>query len=281
MRKLVTGRRLILALVFLALIAFVALRGLPDGQLHVWFLDVGQGDAILIQTPDGRQILVDGGPSPSALLDQLGEVMPFWDRTLDLVVLTHGDADHLSGLIPIFDRYKVATVVDTVGPGDKGAESWLAALSAAHIARQPAVRGARIDAGATVLTVLSPRDGNSGLASNNDSLVLRLDYGASSALLTGDAETEAEQEMLEAGLPLRADVLKVGHHGSNASTSANFLAAVQPRLAVISVGADNRFGHPAPELLKRLSGTEILRTDQCGRIELVTDGKSWTSLTEK
>src|SRR5512139_1499151 len=136
MRKLVTGPRLLLGVACLIALTWLALRTLPDERLHVWFLDVGQGDAVLIQTPDGRQILVDGGPSPSALLDQLGEVMPFWDRSLDLVVLTHGDADHLSGLIPIFDRYKVASVVDTVGPGEKGAESWLAALTAAHIARQ-------------------------------------------------------------------------------------------------------------------------------------------------
>jgi competence protein ComEC len=282
MRKLVTVPRLVLALAFLAAIGWVALRGLPDGRLHVWFLDVGQGDAILIQAPDGQQILVDGGPSPSALLDQLGAVLPFWDRSLDLVVLTHPDADHISGLIPLLDRYRVATVVDTVAPGDKAAESWLAATNAAHVSHQAAARGMRLTAGAVVLTVLSPNDHGAQFDDgNNSSAVLRLDYGASSALLTGDAEGEAEQAMLDAGLPLRADVLKVGHHGSNASTSPQFLAAVQPRLAVISVGADNRFGHPAPELLQRLKGIEVLRTDQRGRIELKTDGKAWTVRCER
>jgi competence protein ComEC len=281
MRKLVTGWRVILALVFIAIIAFVALRGMPDGRLHVWFLDVGQGDAILIQSPDGRQILIDGGPSPSALLDELGEVLPSWDRSLDLVVLTHPDADHVSGLIPVFERYRVATVVDTVAPGDDAGVTWLAATGAAHVARQQAVRGMRLGAGALTMTVLSPAKVAVGLASNNSSVVLRLDYGASSALLMGDAEAEAEAEMLAGGLPLRADVLKVGHHGSNASTGQGFLAAVQPRVAVISVGAENRFGHPAPELLVRLKGIEVLRTDQHGRIELVGDGKGWTVHLER
>lgn len=282
MLKLVTGRRAFLALVFLAAIAWVTLRGLPDGRLHVWFLDVGQGDAILIQAPDGRQILVDGGPSPSTLLDQLGEVLPFWDRSLDLVVLTHPDADHVSGLVPLFERYKVVTVVDSVAADDKAAGAWLTASSAARVARQPAVRGMRLVAGPVVMTVLSPPEAPlAQLAGNNRSVVLRLDYGQTSLLLTGDAEQDAEHAMLEAGLPLRADVLKVGHHGSSASTSAAFLATVQPRLAVISVGADNRFGHPAPELLDRLSGIEVSRTDERGRIELVSEGRGWTVRCER
>lgn len=282
MRKLVTGRRLGLALAFLAVLVWIGVRSLPDGRLHVWFLDVGQGDAILIQTPDGRHILVDGGPSPSALLDQLGEVLPYWARSLDLVVLTHPDADHISGLIPLFDRYRVVTVVDTVGQGDKGGEAWRAAASAGRAARQTAVRGMRFAAGAALLTLLSPPDTNLSIDDgNNGSVVLRLDYGLSSVLLAGDAEEDAEQGMLEAGLPLRAGVLKVGHHGSNASTSAQFLAAVQPRLAVISVGAENRFGHPSPELLGRLEGIEVLRTDERGRIELVSDGTGWRVYCER
>ncbi|MGE5603257.1 MAG: ComEC/Rec2 family competence protein [Nitrososphaerales archaeon] len=282
MRKLVTGPRLVLALAFLAVIGWAALRGLPDGRLHVWFLDVGQGDAILIQAPDGQQILVDGGPSPSALLDQLGEVLPFWDRSLDLVVLTHPDADHVSGLIPLFDRYRVATAVDAAKPGEKAAEPWLAATSAAHVSRQKAGRGLRLAAGAVVLTALNPTAGSVQVDhGNNGSVVLRLDYGKTSLLLMGDAEGDAEQDMLSAGLVLRADVLKVGHHGSEASTSAQFLAAIQPQLAVISVGADNRFGHPAPELLRRLEGIEVLRTDERGRIELRSDGQRWTFRCEK
>lgn len=281
MRKFVTGPRLVFALLFVLAVGWLALRSLPDGRVHVWFLDVGQGDAILIQTPDGRQVLVDGGPSPSALFDQLGEVLPFWDHALDVVVLTHPDADHASGLIPLFDRYRVTTVIDSVLPGDLAAEPWLAASAAAGAAHQVAAPGMKVAAGAVVLTVLSPPDGSSLLADNDRSVVLRLDYGASSLLLTGDAELEAEDAMLKGGLPLAADVLKVAHHGSNGSTSAAFLAAVHPGLAVISVGADNRFGHPAPALLQRLQNIEVLRTDQRGRIELVSAGQNWIVHCEK
>lgn len=282
MRKLVTGPRLVFGLVCLVAVIWLILRASPDGRLHVWFLDVGQGDAILIQTPDGQQILVDGGPSPGALLDELGEVLPFWDRSLDLVVLTHADADHVSGLLPLLERFEVATAVDSIGPGEEGAEAWLAATSAARVTRQPVASGTRIEAGSVALTVLNTRDPLADLeAGNNGSVVLRLDYGANSVLLTGDAEAEAEEMMLAGSWLLRADVLKVGHHGSAASTSAEFLDAVDPGLAVISVGAENHFGHPAPELLQRLDDIEVLRTDERGRIELVSDGTGWRVYSER
>ncbi len=285
MMKLLTPRRTLFSLVFLAALGWLALRSLPDGlgvaRLHVWFLNVGQGDAILIQTPDGRQVLVDGGPSPSALFDQLGEVLPFWDRSLDIVVLTHPDADHVSGLIPLLDRYKVATVVDSLAADDKAADMWRTTITAAHVSHQTAQRGMRLITGSAVFTVLNPPGPDTLLSGNDHSIVLRLDYGQASLLLTGDAEQAAEDSMLASDLPLVAGVLKVGHHGSAASTSPAFLAAVQPRLAVISVGAENRFGHPAPELLQRLHGIEVLRTDERGRIELVSDGKGWTVHTER
>ena len=281
MRKLVTGPRVALALAFLAVLGWAALRGRPDGSLHVWFLDVGQGDAILIQTPEGRQILVDGGPSPSALNAELGEILPFWDRALDVIVMTHPDADHADGLISLFERYRIGVAVDATGSESGSAAAWIDAVAAAGITRQTATRGLRLAAGGAALTALHPPAVNTADTGNNDSIVLRLDYGASSLLLMGDAELAAEQTMLAAGLPLRADVLKVGHHGSAAGTSAAFLAAVRPQLAVISVGAENRFGHPAPELLDRLSDVETLRTDQRGRIELTSDGKTWTVRCER
>ena len=275
--------RVVLVLVLLAAIAWFALAGLPDGRLHVWFLDVGQGDAILIRTPDGRQILVDGGPSPAALLDELGEVLPFWDRSLDLVVLTHGDADHVSGLVPLLERYKVAAAVDGTLPGDEESAAWLAAVQDAGIPRITATRGTRLAAGAVMLTVLSPgaEGAPSNRSSNDSSLVLRADHGETSVLLTGDAEEAAEQAMMAAGLPLAADVLKVGHHGSAASTSPAFLAQVAPQVAVISVGAENRFGHPSPAVLARLAGVQVLRTDERGRVEVISDGKEWSLRWER
>jgi competence protein ComEC len=280
MRKLVTGWPPILALASLVVIAWAGLRGLPDGKLHVWFLDVGQGDAILIQAPDGQQILIDGGPSPSALAAELGAVMPFWDRSLDLVVLTHPDADHAAGLIPAFDRLAVGAAADALAPGDSAGAAWRDATTG--IPSHTLTRGGRINAGALSLTALSPASILAdGETCNDDSIVLRVDYGATSLLLTGDAEHAAEQEMLAAGAPLAADVLKVGHHGSSGGTSAEFLAAVGPRLAVISVGAENHFGHPSPEVLGRLSGIEVLRTDENGRIELISDGRHWIARRER
>jgi competence protein ComEC len=206
--------------------------------------------------------------------------MPFWDRSIDLLILTHPDADHSAGLTPLFERFRVDGALDAVVAGDPQAAAWIDATGG--IARTAATRGAQVKAGGVMLTVLNPAAPPSAAETgNNDSLVLRVDYGATSLLLTGDAEGEAEQRMIADGVPLRADVLKVGHHGSGAATSQEFLAAVQPQLAVVSVGADNRFGHPAPELLERLAGIDVLRTDQRGRIELVSDGEVWTARCER
>lgn len=280
-----SGWRWVGVLALVAITAWLALRGLPDGRLHVYFLDVGQGDAILIQAPDGRQILVDGGPSPTALLNGLGAVLPFWDRSLDLVVLTHPDGDHITGLIPLLERYRVGQVLDVPQTDTASlAKSWLVNLEQARVKRTYAVRGMRLPLGDLLITVLNPGATlltGTNSDDNNNAAVLRLDYGRTSLLLTGDAEQEAEADMIAAGLPLRADVLKVGHHGSNGSSSPSFLAAVAPRLAVIQVGADNTFGHPHPDLIERLAGVEILRTDRNGRIEVISDGQRLTVKTQR
>ncbi len=279
LKRQMAGWRWIGVLALAAAVAWLALRGLPDGRLHVYFLDVGQGDAALIQTPDGRQILVDGGPSPIALLNELAAVLPFWDRSLDLIVLTHPDGDHLTGLIPLFDRYRVSQVLDTtLSDTSSWAEAWRTVLARDQISRTIAVRGMRIPLGQAQLTVLHPGPQplrGTAADDNNNAIVLRLDHGQISLLLTGDAESEAEADMLRAGLPLQADLIKVGHHGSQGATSAAFLAAVKPRVAIISVGAKNRFGHPHPAVLARLAAVqaEIFRTDRHGRIEVISDGR--------
>jgi competence protein ComEC len=278
LRRWLSGWRLLGVLAFLAIVAWLALRQLPDGRLHVYFLDVGQGDAILMQTPDGRQVLIDGGPNPTALLSELSAVLPYWDHNLDLVVLTHPDGDHLTGLLSVLDRYQVGRVLDTSQTDAAPlATAWRERLAKSHIPRTMAQRGMRIPLGDVMLTVLHPSSKPlTGTASdNNNSIVLRIDYGPTSLLLTGDAESEAEADMIKAGLPLQADLLKIAHHGSNGSTSVPFLTAVVPREAVIQVGADNGFGHPAGEVLKRLmdARAEIRRTDRNGRIEAVSDGR--------
>ncbi len=285
LKRAFAGWRWVAVLALLAVVTWLALAGLPDGKLHVYFLDVGQGDAILVVAPDGRQILVDGGPSPTALLNEIGAVLPFWDRSLDLVVLTHPDADHMTGLAALPQRYRIGQVLD-VPQSDLApdAEPWLEGLRSAAVPRRYAQRGSSFAVGDLLVTVLHPgSEPLTGTASddNNNAVVLRLDIGRISLLLTGDTGREAEEALIAAGAPLRADVLKVSHHGGNSATSEAFLAAVSPRLAIISVGAGNNFGHPHPAVLERLTGVEVLRTDLNGRIEVVSDGETMWVKTER
>ncbi len=272
-----------------AVLAWLAVLQLPDGRLHVAFLDVGQGDAVLITTPQGRQVLVDGGPSPTALNAALGKEVPFWDRSIDLVVMTHADADHITGLVEVLDRYKVAGWVDNGRPDDDPLFlQSQALLTQAHVARHVVRAGDRINLGrGVVLEVLHPPPelltGTTADA-NNNSVVLRLVWDRASFLLTGDVEREGEEWLLQSGRPLAANVLKVGHHGSGNSSTAGFLAAVKPDYAVISVGADNRFGHPQQAVLDRLAsldGVTVLRTDEMGTIEFITDGQRLWVRTER
>ena len=270
-----------------ALLIWAAVLSLPDGRLHVVFFDVGEGDSIFIQTPHGHQILVDGGPSPSLLLGGLGRAMPFWDRSLDLVVLTHPDEDHLAGLVPVLKRYRVGHAMEPALPHETPlAEEWGRLLSERGVHQVIGQRGMRIAVeDGVLLEVLHPGPillQGTEADDNNNSLVLRLVYGRSSFFLAGDLEHEGEEVLLKAGQPVRSWVLKVAHHGAKSGTGEPFLAAVAPRLAVISVGRGNRFGHPSPELLRRLAeqGVSVLRTDERGQIEIITDGERCWVRTE-
>jgi competence protein ComEC len=200
----------------------------PDGRLHLYFLDIGQGDGILIQTPSGRQVLIDGGASPESLFNELGQVMPFWDRSLDIIAMTNPDI-----LWPPSEPFVAANERDEQ------------------------------------------------FVDNENSLVMKLTYGDFTVLLTGDAGLPAEMAMLAADAPVQATVLKVGHHGSNGSTSATFLEAVNPQIAVIQAGVDNDYGHPHQEVLDRLGRRTILRNDLHGRIHLYSDGRQLWLETEK
>jgi competence protein ComEC len=260
------------------LLVWLAVGALPDGRLRVAFLDVGQGDAVLVTLPDGRQLLIDGGPAATDLNWRLGQHMPFWDRTLEMVVNTHPDADHLAGLVSLFDRFRLEqAVVSDVGARSALYREWESALDQAGIAPMVGQAGMRLDLGSGVWAeVLNP-----GPAAyhtdepNNHSVALRLAYGQVSFLLPGDIETPVEQALVRGGAALAATVLKSGHHGSKTSSSEAFLAAVDPQVVVISVGADNGFGHPSPEVLGRYAalGLPVLRTDERGTIEFITDGQ--------
>ena len=281
-----TSTKIILAAPFVAaILVWLAVLQLPDGRLHVAFLDVGQGDAILITTPQGQQILVDGGPSPIALTSALGKQMPFWDRSIDLLLMTHADADHITGLAEVLGRYKVHGWLDNGHEDDSATYlECQVRLEEAAVARYTVCAGDRLDLGrGVVLEVLHPPPdlmAGSEADSNSASIVLRLVWQQASFLLTGDLEADGEQLLLRSSQPLTADVLKVGHHGSGGSSTTEFLSAVDPSYAVISVGADNHFGHPQQAVIERLASlgdVTILRTDQQGTVEFVTDGQRlWT-----
>ena len=273
-------------LLLAAILVSMAAATMPDDNLHISFLDVGQGDAILISRGN-QQVLVDGGPSPQAISLGLGNKMPFWDRTIDLVILTHPSADHVTGLVEVLQRYKVKQVLypDLDFKSDIYDE-WLRVIEEKDIERTIAQAGQQIDLGeGVVIKVLNPQipllTGTESDIDNNG-VVLHISMGEVSFLLTADIWQEAEWELIAQRVDLRSIVLKIAHHGSNTSTSQEFLAVVNPQLAVISVGEDNPYGHPRDEVIDRLEeklGSEnIYQTyDKTSKkhstIEFITDGE--------
>ncbi len=275
----------ILGLLFLAnILAYSLVYDLNNARLlEVTFFDIGQGDSIFIETPEGHQILIDGGPS-SAVLEKLAEEMPFWDRTIDLIILTHPEHDHIAGLLEVLQRYKVEQILWT-GIKRNTAEyrKWQ------ELIKKEEAEGAKIfiaQSDQRILTrnvlvnILYPFDSLEGQEvknTNNSSIITRLVFGKKSFIFTGDAYKSIERELIEKDITLNSDVLKVGHHGSKTSSSEEFIQAVSPEIAVIQCGKDNPYGHPYPETLATLEkfGIKILRTDQNGDIKIVSDGKKY------
>jgi competence protein ComEC len=258
-------------------LAWTAVGALPDGRLHLWFLDIGQGDGILIQTPSGRQVLIDGGASPEALFSELGAVMPFWDRSLDLLVLTHPDGDHMAAQAEVPVRYQVARAIHTTHAAQHPDETlWRERMADGGVAVVEMAAGGWLDLGDGVaLWVVWPTAaGVAGEdADNENSLVTKLVYGDFSALLTGDAGLVSERLLVSENAPLASTLLKVGHHGSRNSSSPEFVARVAPQLAVFQVGAENDYGHPHAEVLDVLAGRTVLRNDLDGRVHVFSDGR--------
>jgi competence protein ComEC len=272
---------LIVPLLLLAVLVTYTAATMPDDDLHVSFLDVGEGDAILIQQ-GSRQVLIDGGPSPRAITQELGRRMPFWDRTVDMVVLTHPHQDHLAGLVEVMRRYEVGQVLyPAIDYASPMYDEWSRLIETKGVKSVAARAGQRIDlgGGASIKVLNPPATFLSGTESDidNNSVALRLSDGAVSFILTGDIMREAEWELVRGRAEIAGTVVKVAHHGSDTSTTAEFLAVAGPRAAVISCGAGNKFGHPDAVVLSRLEekvgGENIFRTDTQGTIDFVTDGE--------
>jgi competence protein ComEC len=281
-RKVYKSRSLIFLLAAVLLLELVAFFEF-DRNLHLYFLDIGQGDSILIKTPDYRYILVDGGEG-TAILEELGEVLPFWQRRVDLVVGTHADSDHIGGLVFVLEKYEVDRFITSDLEVEDGNLQKIKDIAEdREIELSELDSGDVVDVGELHLDVLWPDDGFEAENDNQNSVVLYGEYGNFSFLLTGDIEDDQEHALVSTFSPFHANILKISHHGSKTATSSEFIEAVEPDFAVISCGEDNTFGHPAPEVIQRIEerNIEILRTDLNGRIEFITDGVRLLKRLEK
>jgi competence protein ComEC len=250
---------------------------LPDGQVHLWMFDVGQGDALLLQSPSGGQVMIDAGPDLTALV-RLGEVLPRGDTSIDLLVLTHPHLDHLAAFPEILRRYKIGGVMlaGVKYPGERY-EEMLQEITKHRVSVILPDPAKDVDFGdGLVLDVISPNLGLFGRAitldeANNTSTVIRALFNDQSILLTGDMEEPQETEVLRSGADVTSTILKVAHHGSSTSTSTGFLIEVDPHVALISVGKDNKFHHPNASTLDRLThfGIPSRTTKDEGTIHLV------------
>jgi len=245
---------------------------LADGEAAVHFIDVGQGDSVLVQTNQGS-VLIDGGDN------HMGDRVVTYLRNagiseLTYVIATHPHADHIGGLIAVLNEFPVGTLImPPVTHTTRTFERFLDAIENNDVPLKEPVAGNTFSVGDAVFTIIAPN--SSGHQNLNDySVSVRIVVGSTSFIVTGDAEEISELEMIQAGHYLSADALRVGHHGSRTSTTQEFLDAVNPSIAVISVGRDNGHGHPHRVVMDRLqdAGIRIYRTDEHGHIVMVTDG---------
>jgi competence protein ComEC len=236
----------------------------PDNRLHVVFCDVGQGDGAVVIL-GSFQLVVDVGAYEDKMTKCLSEHIPFWDRKIEVVTLSHSDKDHVGALPGLKKRFEIEKLITTAKKND-------------------AIRYGKL-----YFEILKGSDlsiesvSGSGTPSNEASIVVRMEYGSFSVLFTGDIGSESELALVDSGLLERIDVLKVAHHGSKYSSAKEFLEALRPKMAVISSGAKNTYGHPNGDVLIRLEmvETKILRTDKMGTVEIVSDGKTSEIRREK
>lgn len=270
----------ILRLLFLGLFALVTVwLWVPQsaGTLSVSFLDVGQGDAIFIEGPTGIQLLVDAGPPDRSVLRELGGVMEVTDRTIDAVLETHPDQDHIGGISDVFERYVVSYFLEPKIPNNTKANQKVEkTVEGSDAKRIIARRGMRlILGGGAYADVLFPDRDVSKLETNTGSVILRVVYGDTSFLLSGDSPQAIEKFLVSVdGEKLQSTVLKVGHHGSKNSNAEVFVRTINPEYGVYSRGCNNRYGHPAHEVLALFKTLHIRTLDTCeeGKITFTSDG---------
>jgi len=275
---------ILIALICFNILAWIAVYDFSQLPfLKVIFFDVGQGDAGFIETPQRHQILIDGGPG-SVILEKLGKSMPFYDRTIDLIILTHPEFDHLSGFNEVLKKYKVSNILWTGIVRDTAEyKEWKKLIEEEKTEIFIAKAGQKIlweSETNNYMEVLYPFENLEGKVfedSNNTSIISKLVFGKNSFLFTGDAYKNVEGELINKKAEIDSDVLKVSHHGSKTSSSEEFIKSVSPQIAVISAGIGNKYGHPHQEVLELLEkyDIKILRTDKDGDIKIISDGKNY------
>jgi competence protein ComEC len=280
--------RFVVARPFLAVLALLLIVDVVLGYayvrhtkhlLTVAFLDVGQGDAVLIEGPNGNQLLYDAGPPTGAVISALARRMPFYDRSIDVAVLSHPDMDHIGGFADVLGRYDVDLLLESGASSTNGVFDEIErSIARKGMPRFVARRGMRIDLGDdAVADILYPDVDTSAMETNAASIVLRLSYGSSSLLLSGDLPIREEEHLASLeGNGLDVDVLKLGHHGSRTSSSETWLRSTSPGIAIVSAGKDNRYGHPHQEVLALLRklGIPYLITYEEGDIVFISDGRT-------
>lgn len=275
--------RIVGTLAIVGALSWIAVFANADSnELEVRFLDVGQGDAIFLEFPDGKQMLIDGGPDEK-VLERLQQAMPFWDRSIDIVISTHADLDHSAGLVSVLSHYKVDTIIwNGIEAATKVFTDLKQAMENTGANVFVGGYGMRVKlSDVAYFEILNPvrktAPAKTLNGQNHYSLVLRLVYGDDTFLFTGDIEREDEYRMIESNTRLASEVLKVPHHGSKTSSSELFLEEVNPKVAVISVGRNNPYGHPHEAILQRFKkyGIKVRRTDEEGDVTVWSNGNSF------
>jgi len=296
-KYLIRALAAIIALLIINLSIYFQNRSEPN-ILKVYFLDVVQGDSILIETPNGTQTIIDAGAN-NKVISELSEVVPFFDRTIDIIIPTHSDLDHIAGFPEILRRFNVKNYYDSgfVDNDDLNTEIKLLVQNEKGINVKKISRGDNIilDKEHNIsLEILWPPANYETKENNNRSIVARLDYGETSFLFTGDGGFDVEKVLVENSNRdststkidseniLDVDILKAGHHGSKTASSLEFLEKVTPELTIISAGKDNKFGHPNQEALDNINkvGSKIKNTAEVGRILIKSDGVNYWSEEE-